>query len=164
MTGEEFRAAVVPLARRIAPQGTLWATPLTWAYLAGLALFALAVLVGAWFLPLPTWARVLVFLLGLVVLSLVAGLRGSVVQIDRSPYLVPDSFAGSARWPERAARARTVLGLLAEDREEWKAVVEANRSVKTSLSRLGPRRRHACSATGTPWPWPICTCSSTTRR
>lgn len=54
MTGEEFRAAVAPLARRIARQGTTW------------------------FLPLPTWARVLVFLLGLVVLSLVAGLRGAV--------------------------------------------------------------------------------------
>ena len=50
MTGEEFRAAVAPLARRIARQGTTW------------------------FLPFPTWARVLVFLLGLVVLSLVAGL------------------------------------------------------------------------------------------
>jgi hypothetical protein len=346
MNGDEFRTAVVPLARRIARQGTLWAAPLTWAYLAGLALLGLAVLVGTWFLPWPIWARVLVFLFGLVVLSLVAGLRGAVcgrafatslfsprqgssrrptrldeiatrvdhvicatdlhagehvyfsgrfvcayrfgwgvpgdlplhvavqasaalpggfpprwlstrrhrfvagqgagrapmiladggvydnmgdqwpqevaernrrwaehhprlnepdelvianasaplgwseqgalrlpvigeilalkrdqsilydngtsvrrqamiarfrfaesegvglrggvVQIDRSPYLVPDSFAASTRWPERAARARTVLGLLEDDREAWAAMVRANQSVKTTLRRLGP--------------------------
>jgi hypothetical protein len=346
MTGEQFRTAVAPLAHRIARQGTLWAAPLTWAYLAGLTLLALAVLVGTWFLPWPVWGRVLVFALGLVVVSLVAGLRGavcgrafattlffprrgssrrptrlseiatevdhvicatdlhagehvyfsgrfvcayrfgwggpgdlplhvavqasaalpggfpprwlstrrhrfvsgqgagrapmiladggvydnmgdqwpqevpernrrwaehdprlnepdelvianasaplgwsklgtlrlpvigevlalkrdqsilydngtsvrrqamiarfrfaeaegnglrgSVVQIDRSPYVVPDAYAGSTSSPERAARAQTVLGLLEDDREEWNAVVAANRSVKTNLSRLGP--------------------------
>jgi predicted acylesterase/phospholipase RssA len=347
MTGEQFRDAVKPLARRIARQGTLWAAPLTWAYLAGLALVALAVLVGTWFLPWPAWARVLVLLAGLVVLALVAGLRGavcgrafattlfspprgssrrptrldelatrvdhvicatdlhagehvyfsgrfvcayrfgwgvpgdlplhvavqasaalpggfpprwlrtarhrfvdgrpeaggapmiladggvydnmgdqwpqevadrnrrwarhdpglnepdelvvanasapmgwssqsrlrlpgigellalkrdqsilydngtsvrrqamiarfryadviggglrgSVVQIDRSPYLVPEAFARSTTWPERAERARTVLGLLTDDKPAWDAVVAANRSVKTTLSRLGP--------------------------
>jgi predicted acylesterase/phospholipase RssA len=347
MTGQEFRAAAAPLARRIARQGTLWAAPLTWAYVAALGLLAVAVLVGPWLPPWPGWARALVFLLGLVVLGLVAGLRGavcgralattlfspvregssrrptrldelatrvdhvicatdlhagehvyfsgrfvcayrfgwgvpgdlplhvavqasaalpggfpprwlstgrhrfvagrgagrapmiladggvydnmgdqwpqgvaernrrwaahdprlnepdelvianasaplgwsamgrlrlplvgellalkrdqsilydngtsvrrqamiarfrfaeaegeglrgSVVQIDRSPYLVPDAFAVSTRWPERAARAQTVLGLLEEGREAWAAVVGDNRSVKTTLSRLGP--------------------------
>lgn len=78
MTGAEFRTAATGLARRIAQQGTLWASPVTWAYLGGLIVFGLLVLVGTWFLPWPGWARVVAFLVGLLLLGLFAGLRGEV--------------------------------------------------------------------------------------
>jgi predicted acylesterase/phospholipase RssA len=78
MSSEEFRALAGRLASRIARQGTLWATPLTWAFVVLLILVALAVLVGTWFLPWPGWARVVAFFVGLLVLGWLASLRGAV--------------------------------------------------------------------------------------
>lgn len=66
------------------------------------------------------------------------GLRGTIVQIDRSPYLVPSAFLAS---PDtgKAARAKAVIDLLTEDEPSWDAIVEANTHVKTTLSRLGTK-------------------------
>ncbi len=82
-TGEEFRAAVQPFAARMARGGTLWASPLTWAYVVALALIGLAMMFFAVHLVVDfsilrwaTWIRFLVFLGALVALALFAELRG----------------------------------------------------------------------------------------
>lgn len=66
------------LARQLVKGGTLWATPLTWAYLALLVLTALAAIVGVWFLPLALPLRVVLFFLALVLLGWIASWRGAV--------------------------------------------------------------------------------------
>ncbi len=66
------------LAKRFASGGTLFAAPITWLYLALLALVMLAAVVGVWWLPVPIWARVLLFFAGLFVVGLVLQLRGAV--------------------------------------------------------------------------------------
>jgi predicted acylesterase/phospholipase RssA len=78
MSGEEFRAAVAGLAKRISLQGTLWASPVTWGYLGSLIVLYLLVVVGTWFLPWAMGVRVVAFLAGLLVAALYAGLRGTV--------------------------------------------------------------------------------------
>jgi predicted acylesterase/phospholipase RssA len=69
--------AAVP-AKRISTEGTLWAAPFTWLYLGTLALLAGAVGVGVWFLPVPIWARILLFVAGILVVGVVAQFRGEV--------------------------------------------------------------------------------------
>lgn len=68
------------LARRLTSQigrrGTLWASRLTWAYLAVLVLGALLAVVGVWFLPVDLVWRVVVFAAGVFALALFAGARG----------------------------------------------------------------------------------------
>jgi predicted acylesterase/phospholipase RssA len=78
MAPDEFRQVAGRLASRIARGGTLWATPLTWLYVAGLALVGLAVVAGVWFLPWPGWARVVAFFVGLLALAWLGSLRGAV--------------------------------------------------------------------------------------
>jgi predicted acylesterase/phospholipase RssA len=77
-TSQEVEAWASILAKRIALKGTLFAAALTWIYLAFLLLLVAADLVGAWFLPLPIWARVLIFFGGLLVVGVVAQWRGAV--------------------------------------------------------------------------------------
>jgi predicted acylesterase/phospholipase RssA len=78
VTPEDFWRVAAKLTTQIARRGTLWAAWLTWVYLAALVLAALAVLVGVWFLPIGLGWRLLVFALGLVLLALLAGVRGGV--------------------------------------------------------------------------------------
>jgi predicted acylesterase/phospholipase RssA len=77
-------------------------------------------------------------------------LAGALVQIDRSPYDVPDEFA--AFDDELADRARDVIARLGGDdddsRKAWRATADASRSVKTALSKIPADRaaslvRHA---------------------
>jgi hypothetical protein len=76
---ESFRTAVAPLARRLARGGTLFPpSAFTLAYLLLLALVALAGLVGVWFLPIAIGWRVAAFVLGLVLIGVVASWRGLV--------------------------------------------------------------------------------------
>ena len=75
----EFRTAMRPLARRLATKGTLLPpSPLTLAYLALLLLVFLAAIIGVWFLPWKVGYRVLAFVVGLLLLGVVANLRGLV--------------------------------------------------------------------------------------
>jgi predicted acylesterase/phospholipase RssA len=57
----EVRTAAASLAGQIANRGSLFAWWGTWVYLVGLTLGVVAV-VGIWFLPLPWWVRLLIFL------------------------------------------------------------------------------------------------------
>jgi predicted acylesterase/phospholipase RssA len=77
-TPAEFHDVARKLARRLVKGGTLWATPLTWAYLALLGLAALAAVVGVWFLPLALPWRVILFFLAILVVGWIAGWRGAV--------------------------------------------------------------------------------------
>jgi hypothetical protein len=63
--GERFSSAVKPLVKRCAVQGTVEWAPEAVALLAGIGL-GLALAVAAWFLPVPDWLQVLLFLVGLV--------------------------------------------------------------------------------------------------
>ena len=74
----EVRAWASTLGKRIASQGTLFAAPLTWIYLVFFILLALGELIGVWFLPLPIWARVLIFFAGIFFVGFVAQWRGAV--------------------------------------------------------------------------------------
>jgi hypothetical protein len=65
VSGEDFAEAVTPLVKRCAVQGTVQWAPEAVALLAGIALGVL-VAIGAWFLPVSGWLRLVVFLLGLV--------------------------------------------------------------------------------------------------
>lgn len=77
-TASEVEDWASRLGKRFASQGTLFAAAITWIYLVLLGLVALAVLIGAWWLPLPIWGRVLAFFAGLLVLGVVLQLRGAV--------------------------------------------------------------------------------------
>lgn len=74
-------------------------------------------------------------------------LAGGMVQIDRSPYDLPRDFASGH--DELARRAGAALDLLTPGEEKaWKAEADANRSVKTALSKIPADRaarlmRHA---------------------
>lgn len=107
MSGEEFRAAVAGLAGRIARQGTLWASPVTWGYLGILTVLTVLVIVGTWFLPWPTSARVVTFLVGLVVLGLFAGLRGAVCGRAFATTLFTRMDGGGRSRPTRLADIAT---------------------------------------------------------
>ncbi len=67
------------------------------------------------------------------------GLRGTTVQIDRSPFAVADSFTdGDDDLAKRAGRALELLR--DEDRDAWDDEVKANAGAKTTLSKI-PRDR-----------------------
>lgn len=78
-------------------------------------------------------------------------LNGCMVQIDRSPFALPKSFATGS--DQRAERARAALRHLSdEDRATWDSIAFANQHVRTALSRIGPNRsalllRHAYALT-----------------
>jgi hypothetical protein len=81
-------------------------------------------------------------------------LAGALVQIDRSPYDVPDEFAKFG--DDLADRAREVIARLGGDdddaRQAWRATADANRGVKTALSKIPADRaaslvRHAYALT-----------------
>jgi hypothetical protein len=66
-------------------------------------------------------------------------LNGALVQIDRSPYDLPDAFARGD--DELALRARAALEVLGPNqREAWEEEAKANQGVKTRLSKI-PRTR-----------------------
>ena len=64
-------------------------------------------------------------------------IRGTIVQIDRSPTALPHSFAnGTDAYAERARAALAALALRSD--QEWQADADANRAVKTTLSKIKP--------------------------
>lgn len=63
-SGPAFEAAVTPLVKRCGVQGTVEWAPEAVALLVGIGLGVL-VAIGAWFLPVSGWLRLVVFLLGL---------------------------------------------------------------------------------------------------
>lgn len=76
-SGQEFREAAAPLARRLARTGTLFSAALTRVYLAVLAVSVLA-LGGVWLLPWQRGWRVAAFVLALITFVALAGARGLV--------------------------------------------------------------------------------------
>jgi len=71
------------------------------------------------------------------------GLRGGLVHIVQSPYVVPNFFVGGggpSPAPERAARAKAAIELLRSgpgpDEDEWKTIAAANAHVPTTLVGL----------------------------
>jgi predicted acylesterase/phospholipase RssA len=72
---QEFWELARKLTTQIGSRGTLWASPLTWAYLAVLVLAALATFVGVWFLPIGLAWRLLFFVVAVLLLAVFAGLR-----------------------------------------------------------------------------------------
>ena len=68
------------------------------------------------------------------------GLEGALVMINRSPYWTAGYFSElTESWPQRAKRAARVLEVLGDkNRETWEHLAKENRSVTTTLSRLGP--------------------------
>jgi predicted acylesterase/phospholipase RssA len=101
-TPEEFWELARTLTAQIGRRGTLFASPLTWAYLAVLVLAALATFVGVWFLPIGLGWRLLVFVASLLVLAGLASLRGwicarSFARTLYSPNGNPTALAATAR-------------------------------------------------------------------
>ena len=77
--GAAFRTALTPFTRQLARKGTVWPpTGLTLVYLV-LLIAMLAALVGIWFMPWAVGFRIVGFIVGLVVLGLVASWRSLVV-------------------------------------------------------------------------------------
>ena len=78
-------------------------------------------------------------------------LPGTTIQIDRSPFALPGRFVGVE--DEFKARAEAAINILnqgtpGDARSYWTTEAEANRTVKTTLSRIDPARaesliRHA---------------------
>jgi hypothetical protein len=69
-------------------------------------------------------------------------LEGTLVQIDRSPFELPDAFEQGT--DDLADRAREAIERLGEStRAQWDADVQANRHVKTALSTIEPARAAA---------------------
>jgi hypothetical protein len=70
-------------------------------------------------------------------------LNGTLAQIDRSPFDLPDAFAGGT--DDLATRAKAAIEHLGGDaaRDGWKADVKANRGVKTGLSKIPADRAAA---------------------
>ena len=77
-TSDQVAAWAKVPALRFSRKGTLWAGPWTWLYLASLLLLLAAVVVGTWFLPISIWVRIPLFVVGLLLVGLVAQLRGEV--------------------------------------------------------------------------------------
>jgi len=75
---EQLEAVVTRLADRITRRGTLFGAPLAKAYVAFLAVAALATLIGPWLLPLSFGLQIVAFIVALLVLAWLAGLRGRV--------------------------------------------------------------------------------------
>jgi len=78
VTGEVFAETMAPLVCRVAVKGTLWAGPLTWAYVVLLAVLVGGTFIGVWFLPIATGWQVLSFFGALAVLGWYAGFRSVV--------------------------------------------------------------------------------------
>ena len=66
-----------------------------------------------------------------------SGLRGTLVHIPQTPYVVPKAFEHDTTDPARAARARAVLAALGDHEDEWKATADANSKVGTILWNIG---------------------------
>ena len=69
------------------------------------------------------------------------GVTGALMQIARSPFEVPDAFAGDDRVPDRSARAREAIAWLGDsdaNRAAWATVAEQSRTLPTVLRKLGP--------------------------
>ncbi len=65
-------------------------------------------------------------------------MRGCLVDIASSPYTVPDVFASSAEFPQRAERVAAAHEALAgTTRDFWRAEARFTSRIKTSLSKLG---------------------------
>jgi hypothetical protein len=68
------------------------------------------------------------------------GLNGSLVHIEQSPFLVPDSYENAGDyWPDRTERARAAKALLLTgptDAASWEKIAEANARVHTTLFAL----------------------------
>src|SRR5436190_15312927 len=77
-SADDVERVVARVARRVAHKGVLFAAPIVVAYLAGLLLFALAVAVGTWFLPIAIGWRILVFAAGVFAVGWLGALRGKV--------------------------------------------------------------------------------------
>ena len=73
---DDFWRVAGRLTSQIARRGTLFASRFTWAYLAVLVAAALVALIGPWLLPIGLGWRVLVFVAAVLVLSMLAGMRG----------------------------------------------------------------------------------------
>jgi Patatin-like phospholipase len=65
--GTGFQAAMRPLAYQLAQRGSLFASWVTWVYLAVLVVTGLAALVGPWFLPVAGIVQFVIFLASLLV-------------------------------------------------------------------------------------------------
>jgi hypothetical protein len=77
--GPTFQAQVTgPLLRQIALDGTLFATRRSKIYLAALVLLGVIGLVVPWFVPIPWYLRLGWFVVGLLLLGALAGLRGRI--------------------------------------------------------------------------------------
>jgi hypothetical protein len=64
-------------------------------------------------------------------------IRGTIVQIDRSPTALPHSFAnGTDAFAERARAALAAVAFRSD--QEWQADADADRAVKTQLSKIKP--------------------------
>jgi predicted acylesterase/phospholipase RssA len=74
----QLEAVVARLAGQITGQGTLFGAPLAKAYIALLTLTAIAALIGPWLLPLSFGLQIVVFILAILALAWLAGLRGRV--------------------------------------------------------------------------------------
>lgn len=69
------------------------------------------------------------------------GVTGALVHIAQSPFEVPDAFARSSGWPDRAVRAREAIAWLGDtrgNRAMWAEVAAKSRNMPTVLRKLGP--------------------------
>ena len=81
LTAENFERHIAqPFARRVAQIGTLWASWTTWAYIVTFCLAFLAVF-SVWWLPLDLSMRLVGFIGGLALLSVLANRRGAVCSL-----------------------------------------------------------------------------------
>lgn len=74
----ELETVAARVARQVAGPGTVLASPLTWIYLAVVAVAFVLVVVGTWFLPIAAGLKALVFVAGLVAFGWLIALRGAV--------------------------------------------------------------------------------------
>jgi hypothetical protein len=74
----EVETVVGDTGRQLATKGTVFGWRGTWLYLVLLVVVAAVVAVGPWLLPIPTALKIIVFLAGLLLIGLLAQLRGRV--------------------------------------------------------------------------------------
>jgi len=65
------------------------------------------------------------------------GLRGALVHIPESPFVVPKAFLDDTTFPDRAERARAALVALGDTEAQWAETAKADSTVGTVLSKLG---------------------------
>jgi hypothetical protein len=68
------------------------------------------------------------------------GLEGAMVQIDRTPYELPEDFDGTDAMGLRARAVLDALAAYSRDKTWWESEAEANRAVKTALSKVPTER------------------------